>query len=105
MTNKYKSDALASLHRMMEDLHEVKSIDKQTMRYFDEGCLTPIHDFTADEIRALRKREEVSQIVFARYLGVTKDSISQWERGRKRPIGSALKLLSIVESKGLAAIA
>ena len=30
---------------------------KQTMRRFDESCLTVIHGFTAKEIRALRERE------------------------------------------------
>ena len=105
MTKKYKSDASAAIHEMMVDLHEVGAIDKQTMRKFDESCLTPIHEFTADEIRALREREEVSQTVFARYLGVSKDSVSQWERGQKKPIGAALKLLSLVESKGLFSVA
>jgi putative transcriptional regulator len=67
--------------------------------------LTPVHDFTAEEIVALRKREQVSQAVFARYLNVSKDAVSQWERGEKRPAGSSLKLLSLIERKGLAAIA
>jgi putative transcriptional regulator len=105
MTKKYKSSALASLHGMMADLHDAGGIDKKTMRHFDEGCLTPIHPFTAEEIKALREREEVSQTVFARYLGVTKDSISQWERGQKKPAGPALKLLSLVKSKGLITVA
>jgi len=34
------------------------------MRRFDDSCLTPIHEFRASEIRALREREEVSQSVF-----------------------------------------
>jgi len=42
-------------------------IDKQTMRHFDETCLTPVHEFTAEEIRALREREQVSQTVFANH--------------------------------------
>lgn len=105
MSKKYKTEAMASIHSLIEDLHEAGGIDKQTMRYFDEACLTPIHEFTADQIKALREREDVSQTVFARYLGVTKDSVSQWERGQKRPAGSALKLLSLVETKGLQAIA
>ena len=78
---------------------------KQTMRRFDESCLTPVHEFTAEEIRALREREEVSQKVFALYLNVTKDSVSQWERGQKKPAGPTLKLLSLVRRKGLNAIA
>jgi putative transcriptional regulator len=31
--------------------------------------------------------------------------VSKWERGEKRPSGPALKLLSIVEKHGIAAVA
>jgi putative transcriptional regulator len=107
MTKKrtYKSDALAALHEMVSDLYAAGAINKQTMRHFDETCLTPVHDFTGEEIQALREREQVSQTVFAHYLGVSKDSVSKWERGEKHPAGPALKLLSLIEKKGLAAIA
>lgn len=101
----YKSDIKAAIHQTASDLHEAGLLDKQTMRRFDESCLTPVHAFTAEEIRALREREEVSQSVFAHYLNVSKDSVSQWERGEKRPAGPSLKLLSLVEKKGLSAIA
>ncbi|MBX3289211.1 MAG: DNA-binding transcriptional regulator [Acidobacteria bacterium] len=101
----YKSEAMAAIHETAVGMFKAGVIDKQTLREFDEGCLTPIHEFSAEEIRALREREEVSQTVFARYIGVTKDSISQWERGKKRPAGASLKLLSLIERKGLAAIA
>jgi putative transcriptional regulator len=46
-------------------------LEKQTMRKFDEGCLTPIRALSPPEIRALRDREGASQAVFARYLNVT----------------------------------
>jgi putative transcriptional regulator len=104
-TKSYKNDIKAAIHEMASDLYEAKMIDKQTMRRFDESCLTPVYEFTADEIRALREREEVSQTVFAHYLNVSKDSVSQWERGYKRPAGSSLKLLSLVAKHGLQAIA
>ena len=101
----YKSDALAAIHETVADYYAAGVIDKQTMRDFDESFLTPVHDFTAEEIQALREREQVSQAVFALYLNVSKDAVSQWERGEKRPAGPALKLLSLIERKGLAAIA
>lgn len=75
------------------------------MKHFDESCLTPIHDFTPEQIRALREREEVSQSVFANYLNVTTDFISKCERGKRKPNGGTLKLLLLVERKGLEAIA
>jgi putative transcriptional regulator len=50
-------------------------------------------------------REQASQSVFARHLNVTTGLVSQWERGEKRPRGASLKLLTLVASKGLQAIA
>jgi putative transcriptional regulator len=105
MTRSYKSDVMAAVHEIASDLHDVGMIDKKTMRRFDESCLTPIRHFTAREIRALRQREKVSQTVFAHYLNVSKESVSQWERGDKHPAGPTLKLLSLIDSKGLATIA
>lgn len=101
----YTSDVLASVHQTAEGMYKAGVMDKKTMRRFDDSCLTPIHEFTGDEIRALREREEVSQSVFARYLNVTKDYISKWERGEKKPAGTSLKLLSLIEHKGLGSIA
>jgi putative transcriptional regulator len=101
----YKNDVSAAIHELAGDMHDVGIIDKTTMRHFDETCLTPIHPFSARQIRALRQREDVSQTVFAHYLNVSKDSVSKWERGEKKPAGPSLKLLSLVETKGLKAIA
>ncbi len=101
----YKSDALAAIHEISSDYYAAGVIDKQTMRDFDESCLTPVREFTPQDIQALREREQVSQRVFAYYLNVSKDSVSQWERGSKHPAGPTLKLLSLVDRKGLEAIA
>ena len=57
----YKSEALAAVHETMLALNEVGVIDKKTMRYFDEACLTPIKPLTAVQIKALREREHVSE--------------------------------------------
>ena len=101
----YKSEDLASVHEIASELHECGLLDKKTMRDFDEGCLTPIESFTPQEIRALREREEVSQMVFARHLNVSKDAVCKWESGVKYPAGASLKLLSLVKRKGLSSIA
>ena len=105
MTRQYRSRAMASIHETAEGLHAAGVMDKQTMRGFDEACLTPVLPLTAEEIRALREREGASQAVFARYLNVTTGLVSQWERGEKRPQGTSLKLLSLVAKHGLATVA
>ena len=105
MTKKYRSEAFAAIHETIEALHEVGAIDKQTMREFDEACLTPVRVLSPEEIKTIRLRERISQPVFARYLNVSKNLISDWERGVKKPGGPALRLLTVIEEKGLKAIA
>jgi putative transcriptional regulator len=105
MTTKiYKSEPLAALHDMMAAAYEIGAIDKKTMREFDESCLVAAPVLKPEEIKAIRESESVSQPVFARYLNVSKNLVSEWERGVKRPGGPALRLLSIVSRKGLDAI-
>lgn len=101
MSKKYRSEAFAAIHETMEALHDVGAINKQTMREFDETCLSPVEDISPEQIRKIREREHVSQPVFARYLNVSKNLISDWERGIKKPGGPALRLLNIVQKKGL----
>jgi len=96
---------MASIHETAEGLHAAGVMTKQTMRQFDEACLTPVHPLSPEAIRALREREGASQAVFARYLNVTTGLISQWERGEKHPQGASLKLLSLVAKHGLAMVA
>ncbi len=104
MTKKYKSAAFAAIHETMEALHDIGAVDKQTMRDFDAACLTPIQQFTPEQIREIRQRENISQPVLARYLNVSKNLISDWERGIKKPGGPALRLLGMIEKNGLAAV-
>jgi putative transcriptional regulator len=103
-TKTYKSEVLASVHQMMEGFYQTGAIDKKTMREFDESCLIAAPVLRPEEIKAIRESESVSQPVFARYLNVSKNLVSEWERGVKRPGGPALRLLSIVSRKGLEAI-
>jgi putative transcriptional regulator len=105
MPKKYRSDALAAIHETMEALYEVGAVDRQTMREFDETCLTPIEVMLPEQIKALRIREHISQPVFARYLNVSKNLVSDWERGVKKPGGPALRLLTVIQHKGLMSIA
>jgi len=105
MPKKFRSAAMAAIHETAADLHRVGGMDHKTMRHFDALCLTPIQPMTPERIRALRAREKASQTVFAAYLNVTPSLVSKWERGEKHPQGASLKLLSLVEKKGLEIVA
>jgi len=104
MKKKYRTDALAAAHETAAGLHRIGLVDTKTMRDFDASCLTPVEELSPEEIVQLRKKAGVSQAVFASYLNVTVGLISQWERGEKHPRGPSLKLLSLVQKKGLDAV-
>ena len=105
MAKRYGSAVLASVHETALGMKEAGVMSKRTMKAFNEMCLTPVDDMGAEDIRALRLRENASQAVFARYLNVTTGLVSQWERGEKRPRGASLKLLTLVAKHGLGAVA
>jgi len=54
VNTEYKSNAMTAVHEMMADLHAGGVVDKQTMRRFDEACLTPIRPLKPEEIKAIR---------------------------------------------------
>jgi len=108
MTSKakrYRSDIMSAVHETASGLYDAGLMDKRTMREFDKKCLTPVLPMPPEQIREIREYEQVSQAVFARHLNVTTGLISQWERGEKKPAGASLKLLTLVRTKGLDAIA
>jgi putative transcriptional regulator len=57
MTRQYRGKAMASIHETAEGLHTAGVMDKQTMRKFDDVCLTPVQPMTGTHIRTLRERE------------------------------------------------
>lgn len=102
---KFKSEAFEAVHSAAAGMYRVGSIDKATMRHFDETCLAKPPVIAPEEIKRLRERNKVSQPVFARYLNTSESTVEKWETGAKKPSGAALKLLSIVEKHGLQILA
>lgn len=101
---KFKSDAFEAIHSAVDGMFRAGTIDKTTMRGFDESCLNEPMELLPREIKALREKNNVSQPVFARYLNTSESTVQKWESGAKRPSGPALKLLTIVRKRGLEAL-
>jgi putative transcriptional regulator len=95
---------LASVQDDAKGLYAAGAIDKATMQEFDALCLPKVPDYTADQIKSIRLRCNASQSVFAAYMNVSPSSLQKWEIGAKKPTGVALKLLSIIDDKGLEAL-
>jgi len=100
-TRKFKSPALAAIHSAASGLFEAEALSKQSMRDFDQRCLSEVAALDAQAIKNLREKLKVSQPVFARYLNTSVSTVQKWETGAKRPGGISLKLLSVVQKHGL----
>ena len=101
---KHKS-VLKVAHETARGLRDAGLMEPKTMREFDVLCLPRVKEYTATQIKRIRERNKASQAVFAAYLNTSVSTVQKWERGEKRPNGPSLKLLSLVESKGLQVLA
>ena len=48
-------------------------------------------------VRSIRLKLHASQATFAHMIGVSIDTLQNWEQGRRRPEGPALALLKVAE--------
>jgi putative transcriptional regulator len=94
-----------TLSEMAKDLYDLGAIDKRILKRFDINTLPPVPHYTASQITTIRQKLGVSQHVFAAYLNVSDRAVQKWEQGKAKPNGATLKLLSIVDRKGLDVIA
>jgi len=96
-----KSRILEAVHETATDLHAAGFITKRRMREYDALCLTPVPRYSRNKIRALRERHRISQAVLATVLNTSLSTVRQWEIGAKHPSGPSLKLLDLLDRKGL----
>ncbi len=92
------------LYETARGLYDLGAIGAQTLREFDASQLSPLKPFRPTDIKRLRLKARASQAVFAAYLNTSVSTVQKWEIGEKTPSGPALKLLNIVERKGLKAL-
>ncbi|MDH3688185.1 MAG: helix-turn-helix domain-containing protein [Gammaproteobacteria bacterium] len=72
---------------IMEGLEAVRDRPKEVTR----------HEFSAPDVRAVRKSFGISQTQMAALLSVSVRTLQNWEQGHREPSGSAQVLLRILE--------
>ena len=99
-----KSRILETVHESARDLYAAGLIDQKSMREFDTLCLPSPPSLSAGDIKRLRAKTRMSQAVFAQLLNTSPSTIRHWESGTRTPSGPSLKLLQILERKGMDAL-
>jgi len=102
---KTKSAILEAVHETATGLYKAGVMDRVTLREFDRLCLPAVEPLEPSQIRQIREASRVSQAVFAALLNTSVSTVQKWEIGQKRPTGTALKLLHLVQERGLDVVA
>jgi len=105
MAKKKRTSAiLETIYDTAQDLASFGFISERRMKAYGILSIPPVKPFSNTKIRALRKRLNVSQSVLATVLNMSTSTVQKWEVGEKSPSGPSLKLLNLLDRKGIAAV-
>lgn len=91
MNNVYES-IMAGLNEAVEDAKsEKKKLKRRVV------SIVPVKEYSAVEVRQIRKNTGLSQKLFASYMGVSDKTVEAWEAGTNHPSGTASRILSMME--------
>lgn len=92
---------MQEMHETASGLHSIGLISKRRMAEYDALCNLGVAEMPPKKIKSLREASQLSQAVFAAVLNTSISTVQKWEIGDKKPSGPSLKLLSLIERKGL----
>jgi len=88
---------------VLEAANDAK-VDKITMDKLKTLALPEVQELTPTQIRQLREQSKLSRGVWAKVLNVGVTTAQKWESGKTHPDGAALKLLNIVQTRGVSTL-
>ena len=59
--------------------------------------IKPVATYSNEDIKQIRHKTGLSQVLFAGSLGVSSKTVEAWENGRNSPDGASRRLLEIVK--------
>ena len=102
--SKARSSISEATHEVDQDLYALGFINKRKMQKYNAFDIQPVPQYDQKKIRDLRDRYQLSQSVLATVLNTSLSTVCQWEIGDKHPSGPSLKLLNLLDRKGLEAL-
>lgn len=100
---------LKDLQEIAHDFNEIGVVTDELKEKIDSrvrlrelrASLPILNSLSGADINRLRQRYNLSQAMLAAYVGMSVGTIVKWERDEKKPNGAALRLLNLIDRKGL----
>ena len=93
-----------SINQIANELNNLSKLNNEQKEALTANESTGICVYTGDDIRQIRLQEELSQVLFAKYLNVSVTTIRRLEQGKCEAKGAMLKLLNILSKNGISAL-
>ncbi len=93
MDNSLFDSLKTSLNKALEHTEGKREVRSRKL------SIKPIPKYTSEDIKEIRKKVELTQLLFAQMLDVSKKTVEAWEAGSNVPNGSAMRLLQLLEDK------
>ncbi|MBU3556807.1 helix-turn-helix domain-containing protein [Polynucleobacter sp. Ross1-W9] len=104
MKNNKKSRIIQEMQETVLGLHQAGVITKRSLEEFEALHNLDVKPMSPNRIKRLRVKTHLSQAVFAVTINASLSTVQKWEAGDKSPSGPSLKLLSLIERKGLGVV-
>ena len=76
-------------------------LSKATVAELEHLDIPEAKMFSPKQIKHILDKVRVSQGVFAALLNVNPSTVQKWEQGKVKPQNAALRLLNIIDAKGI----
>lgn len=90
-----------TINEVAKGLHKTEIIDKRTLNDLIDDERPVLTEYTGAEIQQIRKKQKLSQAVFAMYLNISPATVRSLEQGKRHAHGAILKLLNIIDRHGI----
>ena len=84
---------------LLQGLQEAIAFEEGTGKARVSKCtVNPAPEYDAKQIKQVRLSLGMTQVTFAEVMGVSPKTVEAWEAGTNRPIGSARRFLSVLQT-------
>lgn len=85
---------------LMASLNEAVAIERGELKGRKTVYeIQPVKKYDNTEIKQIRTSVGMTQLLFAKYMGVSSKTVEAWEKGTNHPTGTACRLISMLENK------
>lgn len=59
--------------------------------------IEPLPTYSPETIKQIRSKQEMTQVTFAKFMGVSTKTVEAWEAGQNQPNGPARRILAMLQ--------